>query len=94
MTAITSCPGAIGPAAKDAVEPLKKLLETRNKLTDLLSKVDRSEDLEELPYYKPSEDSEEMAYLRKSREALGGSYPVRKTESDRPPVPSLDTFTP
>ncbi len=28
------------------VEPLRKLLETRNKLRDLLTKVDRSEDLE------------------------------------------------
>ena len=28
------------------VEPLKKLLETRNKLNDLMSKVDRSEELE------------------------------------------------
>jgi type VI secretion system protein ImpB len=30
----------------DQVEPLKKLMETRNKLRDLLTKVDRSEDLE------------------------------------------------
>lgn len=30
----------------DQVEPLKKLLETRNKLNDLLSKADRSEKLE------------------------------------------------
>jgi type VI secretion system protein ImpB len=30
------------------VEPLRKLLETRNKLRDLMSKVDRSEDLENL----------------------------------------------
>jgi type VI secretion system protein ImpB len=30
----------------DQVEPLKKLLETRDKLRDLLTKVDRSEDLE------------------------------------------------
>src|SRR5262249_30058319 len=30
------------------VEPLRKLLETRNKLRDLLTKVDRSEDLENL----------------------------------------------
>jgi type VI secretion system protein ImpB len=30
------------------VEPLRKLLETRNKLRDLLSKIDRSEDLEGL----------------------------------------------
>lgn len=32
----------------EQVEPLKKLLETRKKLTDLLAKVDRSEELEEL----------------------------------------------
>lgn len=37
-------PGAI----VDQVEPLKNLLETRNKLRDLMSKVDRSEDLEAL----------------------------------------------
>jgi type VI secretion system protein ImpB len=30
------------------VEPLRKLKETRDKLRDLLSKVDRSEDLENL----------------------------------------------
>jgi type VI secretion system protein ImpB len=32
----------------EQVEPLKKLQETRDKLRDLLSKVDRSEDLEGL----------------------------------------------
>ena len=32
----------------EQVEPLRKLLATRNKLRDLLSKVDRSEDLEGL----------------------------------------------
>jgi type VI secretion system protein ImpB len=30
------------------IEPVKKLLETRDKLRDLLTKVDRSEDLENL----------------------------------------------
>jgi len=33
-------------AVVDQVEPLKKLLDARNKLRDLLSKADRSEDLE------------------------------------------------
>lgn len=37
-------PGAI----VDQVEPLRKLLAARNKLRDLMSKVDRSEDLERL----------------------------------------------
>lgn len=32
----------------DQVEPLRKLLETRNKLRDLMGKVDRSEELEAL----------------------------------------------
>ncbi len=32
----------------EQVEPLKKLMETRNKLRDLLTKADRSEDLEEI----------------------------------------------
>jgi type VI secretion system protein ImpB len=32
----------------DQVEPLRKLLETRNKLSDLIAKVDRSSDLESL----------------------------------------------
>lgn len=32
----------------DQIEPLKKLVETRNKLNDLISKVDRSEDLENI----------------------------------------------
>ena len=35
-------PGAVARQ----VEPLKKLLETRDKLRDLLTKIDRSEDLE------------------------------------------------
>jgi len=32
----------------EQVEPLKKLMDTRNKLRDILTKVDRSEDLENL----------------------------------------------
>jgi pyruvate dehydrogenase E1 component len=50
------------------------------------------EDLEDLPYYKPHEDSEEMAYLRSTRDQLGGSFPVRNTRCDAPPVPPLATF--
>ncbi|ELR64602.1 Putative protein ImpB [Photobacterium marinum] len=35
-------------AIVNQVEPLRKLMETRNKLRDLMTKVDRSEDLENL----------------------------------------------
>jgi len=35
-------------AVVNQVEPLRKLMETRNKLRDLMTKIDRSEDLENL----------------------------------------------
>lgn len=41
--------GDFDPAAVvDQVEPLRKLMDTRNKLRDLMTKVDRSEELEDL----------------------------------------------
>jgi type VI secretion system protein ImpB len=45
------------------VEPLNKLLETRDKLRDLLSKVDRSEDLENI-LEKVLKNSEELKKLQ------------------------------
>jgi type VI secretion system protein ImpB len=44
------------------VEPLRKLLETRDKLRDLLSKVDRSEDLENI-LEKVLQNSEQLKAL-------------------------------
>jgi len=44
------------------VEPLRKLLETRDKLRDLLSKVDRSEDLENI-LERVLQNSEELKSL-------------------------------
>lgn len=46
----------------EQVEPLRKLLETRSKLTDLLSKVDRSEELETL-LERVLQDTEQMKKL-------------------------------
>src|SRR5205085_1730807 len=45
------------------VEPLKKLLETRDKLRDLLTKVDRSEDLENI-LEKVLQNTEELKKLQ------------------------------
>jgi len=45
------------------VEPLNKLLETRDKLRDLLAKVDRSEDLENI-LEKVLKNSEELKKLQ------------------------------
>jgi type VI secretion system protein ImpB len=48
----------------DKVEPLKKLMETRNKLRDLLTKADRSDALESV-LEKILSDAEAMAALSK-----------------------------
>ena len=45
-------------------EPLKKLLDTRNKLRDLLTKADRSEDLEAL-LERVLQDTEQLKTLSK-----------------------------
>jgi type VI secretion system protein ImpB len=51
------------PAAVVAqVEPLRKLMETRNRLRDLMSKVDRSEDLEAL-LEKVLQNKEQLSQL-------------------------------
>jgi pyruvate dehydrogenase E1 component len=50
------------------------------------------DELEQLKYYKPADDSEEMRYFRKRREALGGAFPVRRTEYEPPQVPDLEFF--
>lgn len=58
------------------VEPLKKLLETRDKLRDLLTKVDRSEDLESV-----LEDVlENTDRLKKLSEELGVKTPGREED--------------
>ena len=56
------------------VEPLRKLLETRDKLRDLLTKIDRSEDLENVleQVLKNTED------LKKFSAELGVEAPVEK----------------
>jgi type VI secretion system protein ImpB len=59
----------------EQVEPLRKLMETRNKLRDLMAKADRSEDLEELleRVLKSSEDMGKLAgELGAGGESKGG----------------------
>ena len=57
----------------EQVDPLKKLLETRNKLRDLMSKVDRSEDLEVL--------LERILQNEKELRALSGALGVQASDS-------------
>jgi type VI secretion system protein ImpB len=60
----------------EQVEPLKKLLDTRDKLRDLLTKVDRSEDLENI-LEKVLKNTDE---LKKLQSDLGGKAEGAKEE--------------
>src|SRR5262249_6349356 len=61
------------------VEPLRKLLETRDRLRDLLSKVDRSEDLEGL-LDKVLQDANQ---LKKLSSELGIQAPAEQKEEGK-----------
>ncbi|MFI8038790.1 pyruvate dehydrogenase (acetyl-transferring), homodimeric type, partial [Acinetobacter baumannii] len=50
------------------------------------------EQLEELPFYRPSENSPEMKYMKARREALGGYLPARRRESESLAIPDLSVF--
>ncbi|MFO1052659.1 MAG: type VI secretion system contractile sheath small subunit [Planctomycetota bacterium] len=56
------------------IEPLRKLIETRAKLNDLMAKVDRSEDLEGI-LEKVLQNQQEMDKLKKELGLEGGSKP-------------------
>jgi pyruvate dehydrogenase E1 component len=44
------------------------------------------------PFYKPADDSPEMKYLRERRSILGGSLPMRRTETTNLQTPSEEIF--
>lgn len=50
------------------------------------------EQLDAVPYYRPSPDSPEMVYMRKRREALNGPIPSRNTNYPKLPAPALSDF--
>ncbi|MEM1206789.1 MAG: pyruvate dehydrogenase (acetyl-transferring), homodimeric type [Acidobacteriota bacterium] len=44
-------------------------------------------------YFLPPADHPAVSYMRERREALGGSFPRRRTQAPPLPVPALDTFS-
>lgn len=51
------------------------------------------EQLETVPYYRPSADSPEMQYMQKRRQELKGPIPSRRTEFPVLTAPKLDAFS-
>jgi pyruvate dehydrogenase E1 component len=50
------------------------------------------EQLNDLPFYKPSDDAPEIKYLLERRAALGGQMPARKETEERLTAPALSAF--
>ncbi|MBF0504036.1 MAG: pyruvate dehydrogenase (acetyl-transferring), homodimeric type [Candidatus Omnitrophica bacterium] len=50
------------------------------------------EEVAKAPFYKPAEDSPEMLYLHERRKALGGSLPLRRTNTTILKAPSEEIF--
>ena len=50
------------------------------------------EEIASAPFYKPADDSNEIKYLKERRAALGGPFPVRRTEVEALEIPPLESF--
>jgi pyruvate dehydrogenase E1 component len=72
----------------------KKLAEDQlRSFRDRFSIPISDKEIETIPYIRPADDSPEMKYLREREAALGGQFPVRRRNVEKPlTVPKLDAF--
>jgi len=79
--------------AQNTTHQLKKLdIETVKKFRDRFGVPVSDDEIENLPYYRPSPDSPELLYMKKRRESLGGFLPKRQPDTQPLPIPALSTF--
>jgi pyruvate dehydrogenase E1 component len=85
--------GRVGEA-KNPTHQLKKLdVQAIREFRDRFNIPIPDDQLDALPFYKPSDDTPEMSYMLERRRALGGSLPQRRRRSSESfEVPSLDAF--
>ena len=79
--------------ADNTTHQIKKL--TLDNIKSFRDKFDipvSDEDIEKLPYVKPSKGSSEIQYLLKTREKLGGPIPRRRQHTKKLPMPSASIF--
>jgi pyruvate dehydrogenase E1 component len=82
--------------AKNPTHQLKKLDNSSiREFRDRFNIPIPDDQLESLPFFRPSDDTPEMQYMHERRRALGGYVPQRRREAEeRLPVPSLEVFQP
>ncbi|MEX0963655.1 MAG: pyruvate dehydrogenase (acetyl-transferring), homodimeric type [Pseudohongiellaceae bacterium] len=79
--------------AQNDTHSVKKLdIEGLKKFRNRFGIPIKDQDLESVPYYRPSEDSLELSYMRQMRSSLGGPVPQRRVETIPLEVPGLSAF--
>src|SRR3546814_8222307 len=86
----------MGPAgeAKNPTHQQKKLdVDSVREFRDRFNIPIPDDQIDHIPYFKPSEDSPEMKYLHEHRKALGGYLHSRRVKADEHlPAPALALF--
>ena len=84
--------GAAGEGQNITHQQKKMTIEQLRAFRDRFSIPISDDHITEIPFYAPPADSPEIKFLRQHREALGGSLPARRTETQSLPVPALSAF--
>ena len=85
--------GVAAAESKMTAHQQKKLdLEALGQMRDRFALPLSDADLEAMRFYRPAPESAEYRYLAERRVALGGSMPVRRSDSLRIPVPELQRY--
>ncbi len=81
--------------AQNKTHQIKKLdIASLKEFRDRFDMPFTDEELEKVPYYRPSEKSNEMRYLKEKRQALGGFVPQRHSKIAPLNLPDLSVFAP
>jgi pyruvate dehydrogenase E1 component len=84
--------GSSGEAINKTHSAKSLAVEDLKKFRDRFELPIKDEDLEALPYYRPTDDSPEMQYMHSRRNTLQGYLPSRKADFDAVIAPELEAF--
>ncbi|WP_240775948.1 pyruvate dehydrogenase (acetyl-transferring), homodimeric type [Nitrincola schmidtii] len=84
--------GQSGEAKNDTHSMKKVAIDDLKAFRDRFNIPLDDEQLETVPYYRPSPDSPEMKYMFERRKQLGGFYPARRNTFDKLDTPELEAF--
>lgn len=85
--------GKSGEAKNDTHSMKKVALDDLKAFRDNFNIPLADDQLEDVPYYRPSPDSPEMKYMLERRKQLGGFYPARRNEFQQLETPDLEVFS-